>query len=105
MNVQDINPSLINEIISAAQADEGIRELYIFGSHVRGEATIFSDVDIAVIHCEKLGVNRAALNEATARHSDDVQFTYVQSDVFNSDDHPLHVSSSIKRKGVLLWQR
>ncbi|MCL2224708.1 MAG: nucleotidyltransferase domain-containing protein [Defluviitaleaceae bacterium] len=105
MNVQDLCRSLIDNIVAAARGDESIRAVYIFGSHVRGEATIFSDVDIAVIHEENPDVNRAALNEATARHDEDVQFTYVHKAVFDSDDHPLHVSSSIKREGVLLWQR
>ena len=96
---------IINEIISVASKDDAITEVYIFGSHARGQATIFSDVDIAVIHSENCEVNRAALNDVVSRCDEDVQFTYVQTDVFYSDEHPLHVSSSIKREGVLLWQR
>jgi predicted nucleotidyltransferase len=100
-------PQVVNEIVAAAKNDAAILELYIFGSYSRGEATIFSDVDIAIIHAENAAdtVNRAALHEATARHDEDVQFTYIQTDVFHSDDHPLHVSSSVKREGVLLWQK
>jgi len=96
---------VVDEIIAVASKDDAVMEVYIFGSYARGEATIFSDVDIAVIHGENCEVNRAALNEVVSHCEEDVQFTYVDSDVFHSDDHPLHVSSSIKREGVLLWRR
>jgi len=97
--------NLFSDIITAAQKDAHIQKLYVFGSYARGESTIFSDVDIAVIHCSVQGINRAALNEATAKYDDDVQFTYIEADVFDSDNHPLHVSSSIKREGQILWER
>jgi len=77
----------------------------MFGSYARGEATIFSDVDIAVIHNDVHEINRVALNEVASRADEDVQFTYIQADVFDTDDHPLHVSSSIKREGICLWQK
>jgi predicted nucleotidyltransferase len=98
-------PEVVEKIVSVAKNDEAILELFIFGSYARGEETIFSDVDIAVIHGESGEINRAALNEATAQHDEDVQFTYIKTDVFYSDDHPLHVSSSVQREGVRLWQR
>jgi len=97
--------TLFDDIISAAGRDECIRELYLFGSHARGAATAFSDVDIAVIHTDAARINRAALNEVADRHRADVEYTYVEADVFKIDENPLHVSSSIKKEGVLLWQR
>lgn len=58
--------NIIDDIISIARQDFSIVKLYLFGSYARGEATVFSDVDIAVIH-ESTDVNRGALNEAVAR--------------------------------------
>ena len=98
-------PSFVDEIVAAAKNDDTIRELYLFGSYARGESTIFSDLDIAIIHGDVNAVNRIALNNATAHTDVDVQFTYIQAETFDTDDHPLHVSSSVKREGVLLWRR
>jgi predicted nucleotidyltransferase len=95
--------NIIAEIINTASKDECIKKLYLFGSHARGSANVFSDVDIAVIHTE--GVNRAALNEATEKLTADVEYTYIAANIFETDNHPLHVTSSIKKEGVLLWQR
>jgi|GEM_PF-920922 len=96
---------IYDEIICVASKDESITALYLFGSHARGCATAFSDIDIAVIHTDADRVNRAALNDVADRHRADVEYTYVESNVFKNDEHPLHVSSSIKKEGVLLWQR
>jgi predicted nucleotidyltransferase len=95
---------MFDGIISIASRDSGIVGLYLFGSHARGNATAFSDVDIAVIH-KDADINRAALNEAADLYDADISYTYVQSNIFENDNHPLHVSSSIKKEGVLLWQR
>jgi len=99
----EIFNEIISEIISAAKKDESIVALYLFGSHARKTANVFSDIDIAVIHT---GITcRAALNDAADRHNAEVEYTYVHADVFIIDENPLHVSSSIKKEGVLLWQR
>jgi len=96
---------VIKSIISTASEDASITKLYLFGSHARGTATAFSDIDIAVIHKDSASVNRAALNEVADLSGVDVEYSYVESHVFDTDDHPLHISSSIKKEGVLLWQR
>jgi len=95
----------IKTIISTANEDEEITKLYLFGSHARGTATAFSDIDIAVIHKDTTKVNRAALNKIAELSDLDVEYSYIQAHVFDTDNHPLHISSSIKKEGVLLWQR
>ena len=97
--------SLIEKIVSIASKDSAIVALYLFGSHARGNAKAFSDIDIAVIHNDSAGINRAAINGVADMCGANVQYTYVHINVFNTDNHPLHVSSSIKKEGVLLWQR
>jgi hypothetical protein len=100
-----IDPILLNRIILCAEKDEAIERLYLFGSRARGTATAFSDIDIAIICTDAVSVDRAALNKAAMWFDGHVSFTYVLSQEFETDDHPLHVSSSIKREGILLWQR
>ncbi|MCL2605475.1 MAG: nucleotidyltransferase domain-containing protein [Defluviitaleaceae bacterium] len=100
-----IDSVLLDRIIRCAQKDGAIRELYLFGSRARGTATAFSDIDIAVICASAADVDRAALNKAATWYDGYVSFTYVLSQEFETDDHPLHVSSSIKREGILLWQK
>jgi DNA polymerase sigma len=95
----------LNAVLAAVGRDPAIERLYLFGSRARGTATAFSDIDIAVICGDVASVDRPALNKAAATCDANVSFTYLQAQVFETDDHPLHVSSSIKKEGVLLWQR
>jgi predicted nucleotidyltransferase len=92
-------------IVAAAQNDPAINQIYLFGSRARGTATAFSDVDIAVICTDAAAVNRAALNAAAKWCDVHVSYTYVRAQEFETDDHPLHVSSSIKKEGILIWQK
>lgn len=94
---------LMEGIIQAARKDPAISKLFLFGSHARGLATVFSDVDVAVVTTGS--PNRAMLNRAASHPHMDINFTYIDADTFQTDDHCLHVTSSIKREGVLLWQR
>ncbi|MCL2499584.1 MAG: nucleotidyltransferase domain-containing protein [Defluviitaleaceae bacterium] len=100
-----IDPILLDRILICAKKDEAIEKLYLFGSRARGTATAFSDIDIAIICTSAADVNRAALNKAAIWYDGHVSFTYVLSHEFETDDHPLHVSSSIKKEGILLWQK
>jgi predicted nucleotidyltransferase len=94
-----------DKIIEAAAQDPEIVSLYLFGSRARGTANAFSDIDIAVICGDAANVDRAALNRAATESDTHISFTYVLLQDFETDDHPLHVSSSIKREGKRLWQR
>jgi predicted nucleotidyltransferase len=100
-----IDPVLLERIIHCVEKDEAVERLYLFGSRARGTATAFSDIDIAIICTNAISVNRVALNKAAIWYDGHVSFTYVLSHEFETDDHPLHVSSSIKKEGILLWQR
>ncbi|MCL2364364.1 MAG: nucleotidyltransferase domain-containing protein [Defluviitaleaceae bacterium] len=95
----------LDPIICAAQLDPQVERVYLFGSRARGTANAFSDVDIAIICTQPAQVNRVTLNIAAEKINAPVSFTYIQSNTFQTDDHPLHVSASIKKEGILLWQR
>jgi len=96
---------MTDPIIQAAKKDVFINRVYLFGSRARGTANAFSDMDIAVICTDPAQVNRVALNIAAEAVDAPVSYTYIQTQTFQTDNHPLHVSSSIKKEGVLLWQR
>ena len=96
---------MTDPILLTAQKDPAIERIYLFGSRARGTATAFSDMDIAVICNDPTRVNRVALNIAAEQVDAPVSYTYIQTQTFQTDNHPLHVSSSIKKEGVLLWQR
>ncbi|MCL2189411.1 MAG: nucleotidyltransferase domain-containing protein [Defluviitaleaceae bacterium] len=100
-----IDTPLIENVIRTASKDAAITSVYLFGSYARGEATEKSDIDIAVICTCAANVDRAALNAAVKWSDDHVSFTYVLAEDFATDDHPLHVSSSIKKEGIPLWQK
>jgi predicted nucleotidyltransferase len=100
-----IDSVLLNRIISTVEKDPAIEKLYLFGSRARGTATAFSDMDIAIICTDAAAVDRVALNKAAMWYDGHVSYTYVHTLEFETDDHPLHVSSSIRKEGILLWQR
>jgi predicted nucleotidyltransferase len=95
----------MKQIIAVAQKDADIERMYLFGSRARGTATAFSDIDIAVICTDASQVDRAALNKAAKYCDVHVSYTYVLASDIDTDDHPLHVSSSIKKEGILIWQK
>ena len=103
--MQIIDTPLVENIIKTASKDEAVTHVFLFGSHARGEATTTSDIDIAIICDCAASVDRAALNAAVKWSDDHVSYTYVLTEDFINDDHPLHVSSSIKKEGILLWQQ
>jgi predicted nucleotidyltransferase len=106
LTVADIaNTTLIKQIIATAEKDPDIEKIYLFGSRARGTATAFSDIDIAIICTDASNVDRLALNKAAKWCDVHVSYTYVLAQDFDTDDHPLHVTSSIKKEGILLWQR
>jgi len=96
---------LVNEISTL----ECVKYIILFGSFARGDQNIASDVDIAVIHNSQTpGELRRQLSRSLCDSycvTEDIQFTTIQEAVFKTDNHPLNVSHSIKKEGVVLWQR
>lgn len=42
-------PAALTEVVQALRAEEGVRAVFLSGSHARGEADRFSDVDVQVL--------------------------------------------------------
>ena len=91
---------------------ESVEKLILFGSFARGTQTITSDVDLAIIFIGKLTNNaRATFREIISNFEEkhnfeyDIQPTYVTLDNYLTDEHLLNVSSSIRKDGIVLWQK
>ncbi|MCC6213451.1 MAG: nucleotidyltransferase domain-containing protein [Polyangiaceae bacterium] len=87
---------------SALEAHEEVVLGYVFGSVARGEAAPTSDVDVALLNREPLGVRGAALlAEELAR-----AIAYERRvDVLDLRDAPPALAAEVVREGVLLVER
>jgi predicted nucleotidyltransferase len=88
---------------------EGIDSVYLFGSYVRNEATVSSDIDIAIVLTPPSssglrGRVRTELNTSEDGHLD-IQLTYVDANSLISDMNELNIAQTIRKEGVLLWRR
>ena len=88
---------------------DGMSKVVLFGSFARHQQTITSDVDIAIIH---RGHNPQSLRRHLSQGlyqyyqgEEDIQFTTLQEAVYETNTHPLNVSHSIAKEGVILWQK
>ena len=99
----------LKPLVSYISTLDGVCKVVLFGSFARNQQTISSDVDIAVIHN---GDSPNALRRYLLQglydvypSQEDIQFTTLQEHVYETDTHPLNVSSSILKEGVILWQK
>lgn len=94
------------ERISRGVYDENIRYVVLFGSEARGEATLTSDIDIALVSDKPLTRNQRLEYKNTF---DDDSYPYVN--VINTLTDNLEtgsfmdVSYHIKREGLLVYER
>jgi len=97
-------------IVDALKSIKHVSRIYLFGSYARNCATISSDVDIAIINTFT-GTSMELKNQVVQRMYEvytgdlDFQFTFVNENIFITCNKPLQVSNSIKKEGILLWQR
>ncbi|MCL2190098.1 MAG: nucleotidyltransferase domain-containing protein [Defluviitaleaceae bacterium] len=105
--------SELNDFIERVAVFPLIAQIYLFGSYARGTAGVTSDVDIAIIKDEAPSPreeNQFRKAIAIARSDSLIEpfnpkITYVLTSVFATDEYAFNISSSIRREGVLLWQR
>jgi len=97
---------ILLERIAQARHDPKIRYILLFGSEARGEATLTSDVDIALVSDEPLSrAERLAFSEVL----EDIHFPEVN--VINTciaslnTDRFMDVNYHIKREGVVIYER
>jgi len=108
-NIEDIR-DFLNLLTPQLSLIKHIEKIILFGSYAKGVATIKSDVDIAIIN--SFDGTSMKLKHAVTRALDsvydgdlEISFTFVHLENYLNDNHALHVSSSIKKEGIILWQR
>jgi len=97
-----------DDIIEALRpffSDDGhIEKVFLFGSRARGDATIRSDADIAVVSFEPEKIDRAKLRRAAEAFGVACDFVYTTPDALDNAVKELDVNYSIRREGVLIWE-
>ena len=100
----------IDEYINAfTELDiSGVDALVLFGSQARGTATLLSDVDIAVIMRNNLtprdrGIMLSLGEDIDMRIETNLFFTTQQA--LDNAERDLDTNTSIKKEGIILWQR
>ena len=97
--------ALLKEIINIAQRDNNIDALYLFGSQARGDATIQSDIDFAVVSKNPSQINRGLLNYHAESYDIPSNFVYITQEGLDKADSQFDVKYWIKKEGILLWKR
>ena len=106
--MRDYIKKYLNDYVKEFEAlNIDIHALILFGSQARGEATISSDVDIAVVMKEPLnsqerGTLRFLGEEIDEDIETNIYFTNIQA--LENPSHHFDTNTHIKREGIVLWQ-
>jgi predicted nucleotidyltransferase len=104
----DMRPEWLRGLREWAQANEAVRQLWLFGSRARGDAREDSDVDIALALTPPVGKHDWALGAYFSLEREwKVQLTaIVERDVSLGVIVPgTEADVRVRREGVLLWAR
>ena len=96
------------EALSQIEYEDFVQAVILFGSEARGEATIKSDVDIAIIstrplnHKERYGF----LMDVPGDVKDDVDYQVccIRTDSLYTDKLT-HIGTSIKKEGLIIYEK
>jgi len=96
---------VILEQIANGKHDPQIRRIVLFGSEARGEATLTSDIDIALISDEPLTrAQRLAFSVALDDGYPEVRVINTLTANLDTNEF-LNVNYHIKREGLLIYER
>jgi predicted nucleotidyltransferase len=99
----------LQPIVQGISAVSGVEKIIMFGSFARNTQTITSDVDIAVVYTadDVLRIrNEIAVGMYNWYSGDvDIQTTYIPHEKYLNDMHELNVSYSVRKEGIILWQK
>jgi predicted nucleotidyltransferase len=104
----DMRPEWLRGLREWAQANEAVRQLWLFGSRARGDAREDSDVDIALALTPPVGKHDWALGAYFSLEREwKVKLTaIVERDVSLGVIVPgTEADVRVRREGVLLWAR
>jgi len=107
--VNEIIPILEKHILeNQGKLEDSLEKIILFGSHARGEATVDSDIDIALVYREGTKLTRAL--RATVRYLLDDLFEHVEinllattSDKVASAEDKKDANYWIREEGRVLW--
>jgi len=94
--------------LSRGVFDERIRYIVLFGSEARGEANLFSDVDIAVVSDEPITqTQKLSILDAVDEDVEvEVDYRLVSTRTKDLDcDHFMNVNYHIKREGLVIYEK
>ena len=96
---------IIRALTPAFEEDGHILKAILFGSCVRGEATVTSDIDIAVISDAPSEIDRRRLIYIAESFGVDVDFVYTTPKLLYQAENVLDINYSIRTEGVTIWER
>jgi len=111
MKIPDVVPNLKNFIESVShQLPENLEKIIVFGSYARGEATIRSDVDIALVfggeeptqRADKVAVDMALYDFDDILHIDLYCTNQTRID---TEQNVMRPNYWIREEGKLLWTK
>jgi len=94
-------------IISQTSHEDFVKAIVLFGSEARGEATLTSDVDLALIstrsltHAERRSILKDISFELDCKV--DCRIVCLREEALNTGKK-LHVGTSIKQDGVIIYE-
>ena len=111
MRIADVVPNLKNFVESVShEFPESLSKMIIFGSHARGDATIRSDVDIALVFDGEEPAERAdrvAVDIALSDFDDiiKIDFYCTNQTRLDTEENKLRPNYRIRKEGKLLWSK
>lgn len=108
----EINKQILAEIIKAIIQEINPEQIFLFGSHARGDAKIDSDLDLLIVESEPFrhGRNRrqeiARVRKALSRFRipKDI-LIYSKTEVMNWHNSVNHIIAHYLREGKVLYER
>ena len=92
--------------------DKRIEKILLFGSFARGEETVYSDIDIALVCKGSDRLERGSAYEFKDVVEEEIQKMHREVGWFSTNEHNLDTSKGvfntntrIKKEGILLWMR
>jgi len=103
---------LINRFIEAISSSKDIDSVYLFGSRARGEGSIESDIDIAVVVKDRVvikDVTRMVVDASIKIEEElDISGELILSPIVIEEDFlkgHLGIGKRIREEGILLWSK
>ena len=107
-----VTPELLTEMVAAVVQEVDPEQIYLFGSHARGDASDQSDLDILIVEREPFGPERSRRREAgrlwrlLARFGTAKDILVYSVDEVERRRHSRnHVIAHALREGKLLYER